>query len=135
MSQFFRDVDHLYQVFDTFFNRLRLHPDIGPRVLALGANMRFLTEDPHGEMTIDTTTPDGRVIMGPAPDVDCEIVMRMKADAGHRFWLGELNLMKALTTRQMSVVQGSVTKILKLLPILRPAHAIYREVWQELEGE
>lgn len=126
MSKYFQSAEQLYDVFEGFFNALRTHPTLAPRVLKLGNNLRFLIEDPVAEMTVDTKTPGGRVIMGPS-DVACEIVMRMKADAGHRFWLGDLNLMLALTKREIVVERGALSSILQLLPVLKPAHAIYRE--------
>jgi hypothetical protein len=42
----------------------------------------------------------------------------------HRFWLGNVNLVIALARREM-VAKGPIPKILKLLPIIKPAYVLY----------
>jgi hypothetical protein len=51
--------------------------------------------------------------------------MTMKADVANQFWLGKLNLLAALSRRQM-VAKGPIPKILKLLPAIQPAYAKYQ---------
>ena len=133
MSTYFNTAAQLYAFFHDFFGRLRTDASVASHILELRANLRFVITDPDAEITIDTRPPGGLVIMGPS-DVPCEIVLRMSADAGHRFWLGDLGLLAAVTRREVVVERGSLTKILKLLPILKPAHVIYRQVLSEWEG-
>ena len=57
-------------------------------------------------------------------DGDPEVTMSMNADFAHKFWHGKANLVTALTRRQV-VAKGNVPKTLKLLPILKPAYALY----------
>ena len=45
-----------------------------------------------------------------------EIVMTMKADVAHRFWLGEVNVPLALAHGEM-VANGPTAKILRLVPL------------------
>jgi len=52
--------------------------------------------------------------------------MFMNADVAHKFWLGEINLVMAVARRQM-VVKGPIPRILKLLPVIRPAYSMYKE--------
>ena len=54
------------------------------------------------------------------PDVE----MTMKADTAHKFWKGKVNLVTALARREITA-KGPIPKILKLLPIIKPAYALY----------
>ena len=49
----------------------------------------------------------------------------MSSDDGHKFWLGELNIPMAMARRKVKV-EGPVGKLLKLLPAMQPAFAMYR---------
>jgi hypothetical protein len=44
-------------------------------------------------------------------------------DVAHRFWLGKLNLVKSLTSGEIES-DGSVPRMLKLLPVIKPAFNI-----------
>jgi hypothetical protein len=48
----------------------------------------------------------------------------MSADIAHKFWFGKVNLMAALTRKQM-VAKGPIPKILKLLPAIKPTYEMY----------
>jgi hypothetical protein len=69
------------------------------------------------------------VINGPS-DLKGDIVMRMKADVAHAFWHGKVNLMAALSKKQI-VAQGSIPKILKLLPAVQPLYQLYPKLLKE----
>lgn len=60
------------------------------------------------------------------PDVE----MGMNADVAHRFWLGKVNLMVAITKGDIKV-KGPIPKIMKLLPIIRDSYAIYKDYLKE----
>ena len=63
---------------------------------------------------------------GKAPDIE----LWMKADVGHSFWKGKVNLPVALATRKIKA-KGSVPKLLKLLPIIMPAFKMYPKYLRE----
>jgi hypothetical protein len=54
----------------------------------------------------------------------------MKADVAHEFWLGNVNLMVALTRKQI-VAKGPIPKIMKLLPVIKPAYAKYQALLKD----
>ena len=58
--------------------------------------------------------------------------MFMEADFAHKFWHGKVNLVSALTRRQVKA-KGNVPKTLKLLPILNPAYVLYPDFLREKE--
>jgi len=75
-------------------------------------------------MTIDARGDEVRIYRGAEFSGQPEVTMRMSADFAHAFWHGQVNLVSALTRRQV-VAKGNVPKTLKLLPILKPAYALY----------
>jgi len=58
--------------------------------------------------------------------------MSMDADFAHKFWHGKVNLVTALTRRQVKA-KGNVPKTLKLLPILKPAYDLYPDFLRDKE--
>ena len=57
--------------------------------------------------------------------------MIQSGDTAHLFWLGQLNVARAIATRKV-VSRGSVPKALALLPAIKPAFDLYPQVLQEL---
>ena len=55
------------------------------------------------------------------------------ADDGHAFWLGELNMALALAKGKVKVT-GPISKIMKLLPAMRPAFPKYKAFLSERGG-
>ena len=130
----FRDEQDVYQVLGTFFRNSARNETIGPSIQKSGLVIQFEYADPASKITIDThQAPDGayfEVIEGETtakPDVH----MSMKADVANQFWLGKLNLLAALSRRQM-VAKGPIPKILKLLPAISPGYKMYEEYLQEI---
>jgi hypothetical protein len=55
----------------------------------------------------------------------------MKADTAHKFWRGDVNLVTALARREITA-KGPIPKILKLLPIIKPAYALYPQYLEKI---
>jgi len=130
----FESTDKLYSVMGALFDRIRKDPAIADGLLEGGMVVRFHWKEPDGEATIDLRSSPIGFTMGPS-ELEADVEMIQTADIAHRFWLGNLNVPQAIATRKV-VSKGSVPKALKLLPAVRPAFAIYREVLldQGLEG-
>ena len=124
----FRDTEHFYEVMTPFFNRLKDHPEIGPKVIASGLVIRFIYTEPDANITIDC--PNAQVIQGNS-ELNADVEMTMKAEVAHRFWLGKVNLMLAITKREI-IAKGPIAKTLKLLPIIKDSYAMYREYLIEI---
>ena len=95
--------------------------------------IRFVYEDPDSEIWLDASKKDPNnlgVITGPAEGLTAEVEMSMRADVAHQFWLGNVNLMVALTRKQI-VAKGPIPKIMKLLPVVKPAYAVYQNMLKE----
>lgn len=127
----FPDTDTLYRVLGGFFERLKADPQIGGPLKDSRLCVQFVYEQPVAVMTIDARGDEVRIYRGTEFGGQPEVTMRMSADFAHAFWHGRVNLVSALTRRQVSA-KGNVPKTLKLLPILKPAYALYPRYLAEI---
>ncbi|HDH09661.1 MAG TPA: hypothetical protein ENF84_01845, partial [Chloroflexi bacterium] len=130
---YFRDTEHLYEVMRAFFERVQQEEEIVERLVEADLIIRFNYRDPEGTITIDLTKKPIAVHFGPS-DIVADVEMTSSADTSHLFWLGRLNVPRAIATRKI-VARGSVPKALKLLPAIKPAFDIYPQVLRELGYE
>jgi len=126
----FRDTEQLYRVLDTLFRRLSDRREVVSALLAGRFVLRFHYTEPDGQITIDMTGQElswevGESSLTPA------LELFQSADVAHDFWLGELNVPLAIASRKV-ISRGDITKALALLPAVKPAFPIYREVLSEL---
>ncbi len=129
----FKDADQVYELLGGLFNDLTSDKGIAEKFAASGLVIRFVYEDPDSEIWLDASKKDPNnlgVITGPAEGLTAEVEMSMKADIAHQFWLGNVNLMVALTRKQI-VAKGPIPKIMKLLPVIKPAYAVYQNMLKE----
>lgn len=129
----FRDTNHLYQVLGALFDRLRAEPRIADRLLEGKLVVRFRFTDPEGMVTIDLRQAPITYTFG-ASDLQPDVEMIQSGDTAHQFWLGRLNVARAIATRKV-ISRGSVPKALALLPAIKPAFEIYPQVLRELGYE
>jgi hypothetical protein len=122
---YFADSQQLQEVLGGFFNKISEHPAIGKSLMDSKLVIRFSYDDPKLSITADCRG-DAVVILFDDTTLSPEIEMWMKADIAHQFWFGKLNLLTALTRKQM-VAKGPIPKILKLLPAIKPAYSLYPE--------
>jgi hypothetical protein len=114
----------LYQVLGGFFERLKTDLHIGGPLRDSRLYVQFVFDPPAATMTIDARGEEVKIYRGAAFGGQPEVTMSMSADFAHAFWHGRVNLVSALTRRQV-VAKGNVPKTLKLLPILKPAYDLY----------
>ena len=96
--------------------------------MARSLHLLFLVtySDPDARTLVDCTVDPPRVVADPPADATAEINLKMSADDAHRFWQGKLNMTVALAKKQVQVA-GPMSKMMKLLPAMRPAFPRYRE--------
>ena len=129
----FRDTDHLYEVLGALFDRLRAEPTIAERLLEGKLVVRFRFTDPEGVVTIDLRQAPITYTFGES-DLKPDVEMIQSGDTAHQFWLGRLNVARAIATRKV-ISRGSVPKALALLPAIKPAFEIYSQVLRQLGYE
>ena len=126
----FRDKDHLYQVLGALFEQVAADNVIAERLLKGNLIVRFRFKDPEGSVTIDLRRPPITYSFGES-ELESDVEMIQSGDVAHQFWLGRLNVARAIATRKV-ISRGSVPKALALLPAVKPAFKIYRQVLEEL---
>lgn len=119
----FQDVEIVRKLFVDLWTYLIDKTDFGPQMREAGLSVLYVTKDPEVYMYVDG---HGVLFGEEARAKEVVLTMAMSGDTVHKFWLKELNVPKALALRQIKA-KGPVPKMLKLLPLLKPGHALYRE--------
>jgi len=119
----FESAEKYEEMLGGFFRLLADTPAVANKLLASKLIIRFSYSDPDVVLLIDCSGEKLEVSAGDT-DTKAEVNMTMSADIAHKFWFGKVNLMAALTRKQM-VAKGPIPKILKLLPAIKPSYAMY----------
>ena len=125
----FKDSETFEKMLGGFFKLMADTPVIAEKLLASNLIVRFRYSDPDVVIVVDCS--GDRLDVRPGDRETKEIVdMSMSADIAHKFWFGKVNLMAALTRKQM-IAKGPIPKILKLLPAIKPSYAMYPKYLEE----
>ena len=116
----FESTEKMYEVLGGLFNLLMQDKDLYDKFIESSINIKFTINDPEGFIWL---TRDGKVICGPA-DQKPTIEMMLSGDTCHKFWLKEVGLPAALA-KGLIKAKGPLPKVLKLLPLLKPAYENY----------
>lgn len=119
----FQSAEDFEAMLGGFFKHLALSPVIREKLLASKLIIRFTYSDPDVVLLVDCSGEEIEIRPGDTTTA-ATVDLSMSADIAHRFWFGKVNLMAALTRRQM-VAKGPVPKILELLPAIKPAYDLY----------
>ena len=135
MGQYYRDVDHLFEIYGYFLNRILTHDKIGPKMAKAGIIIKFIYTDPDCEITIDLKNPPpegmyGTFYLGPC-DLKEDVWSKQSADHSHRFWHGLENPIASVARGKVKQ-GGKVTAMLKLLPVVRPAFGMFPTALEEM---
>jgi putative sterol carrier protein len=131
----FRDADQFYETVGELMNRAKIDPNVGPKIAKSGIIIQFRYSDPDAVTTVNArekpTQPGAFVDIYHGPtDLKPDVLMTMKADVAHAFWHGKVNLISAIAKKDI-VVQGSLPKVLKLLPAVEPLYKVYPTLLRE----
>lgn len=130
----FKDAKEVEKVFSDFIGGILVHPLIGPKLARSKMIIQFQYTDPDCQITINfkDPTPPGAppFVWGPTPLVP-DVMFKQSADFSNRFWQGKENVIAAMAKRQVTA-QGSITKALQLIPIIRPSFRIYPQTLEKL---
>lgn len=125
----FENSEKLKEVLGGFFGHLMTVPEIRDKLLVSKIIVKFNYREPELSITVDCSGPEPVITFDDATKSP-EVEMMMKADVAHRFWFGKVNLVIALARREM-IAKGPIPRILKLLPVIKPAYEIYPKYLQE----
>ncbi len=133
----FNDSEELIKYLGALYDEAKCDPEIAPKIKQSGLSIQYRYDDPVGIVSIladRQPTQEGAffdVVWGEVAGLKPDVTMSMKADIAHQFWHGTINLMAALTRRQI-VAKGPIPKIIKLLPAVTPMYEMYPRLLKEM---
>ena len=119
----FESAEKLYHCLGGFFELMSNHPQTQRLLQTTELTVTFVFTDPEASITLAARSGEQSVHYGDygeSPDVK----LSMSGDMAHRFWMGEVNVMSAILTRQI-VAEGPLDKIMELKPLIKAAMEIY----------
>jgi hypothetical protein len=122
---YFDDVQVFYDLLVGVFDELMSNDVIRQKALESNLLVKFDYREPVGEYWIDCRGDEVKVYPGgPPEELTPDATLAMELDTAHAFWCGQLNLLGALSSGEIDA-EGSVPKLLKMLPIIKPAYDVY----------
>ncbi len=129
----FETAGELYTCIGGLFERMKSETQVQRELASLKLTVRFAYTKPEASITLVAHDGEGVIHCGECnekPDVE----LAMTGDIAHHFWLGEINVMGAITKRQI-VPTGSLSKIMALTPLIKAGIRIYPQHYQECLGK
>jgi putative sterol carrier protein len=125
----YKNTEELQQVMSELWDKIKADTAMSAELLKAQLVVRFDYKEPKGSITIDSS--DGQEIKVYPGECDIKplVEMSMSADIAHEFWLGKLSVPMAILTGKM-IAKGPVNQALALLPAIKPAFAIYPQVYE-----
>lgn len=121
----FSNTEKMYQVLGELFNALLSDKTAREKFLESDIIIKFDIHDPSGQIWI-SNEDGGKVICG-STQLKPTIEMSLSGDSCHKFWLQELAMPVALA-KGLIKAKGPMPKVIKLLPLLKPAYEAYPEI-------
>ncbi len=125
---YFKSTDEVHQFIGRIFEEAVKDQSIGPKMAASGVVLKLDYSDPSAIIIVDM--PNRQVHLGQPEGISPNVVMMMKADVGHRFWLGKVSIPLALAKGDIRA-KGPMPKILKLVPLANELFPRYRGMVEE----
>ena len=129
----FETAEELYVCIGGLFERMKSQTQVQRELTSLKLTVRFTYTEPEASITLTAHNGEGAIHYGECsekPDVE----LAMTGDVAHHFWMGEINVMGAITKRQI-VPTGSLSKIMALTPLIKAGIKIYPQHYQEWLGK
>ena len=119
----FKSTAMMEEIFGEIWGKLITEGELGQKLKKSGLSVLYRIHDPEMTMYLD----ENGVLFGKEAEARTPTVIQsMEGDIVHKFWLNKLNVPKALALRQVKA-KGPVTKLLQLMPLLKPAQSVYPE--------
>jgi len=128
---YFKDAQECDAILGGFFRKMSedlagkdpVLVEIQSKLAGIDFIVKFVSSQPELALTLDFTKDPFSVLINDVA-VNPTATFTLSADTGHKFWHGQVNLAKALTTKAI-VARGPLSKILKLLPVITPLYQMY----------
>ena len=123
---YFKDADDVYATLGRFLREMAADAELAPALKRADTSFQLRLRQPDSIVTVSAPTDEqpATVQLGDTT-LHPEVVLQLDADTAHRFWLGDLNVAVALARGDIRA-RGPVAKILKIVPLVKPAFQRYR---------
>ena len=118
--------DQLYSYISELFEELATLPEAKEALKAVALNVQFNYSAPDCQMTLRAANGEYTMTRGTCDDTSPDVELTMTGDVAYKFWTGELNVIGAITTREIGVA-GSLGKVMRLAPLIKTAVSYNRE--------
>jgi len=125
----FTDTEHMYKILGELFTKLLEDEVVSQKFNDDNINVKFAINDPDGEIWLLHGEEKPELVLGDS-DAEPTVTMWLAGDDCHNFWLQKLKLPVALAKRKVKA-KGPMTKILGMLPLLKPAYEAYPAICEE----
>ena len=122
---YFKDAQEVYDTIGEMFTELAADNELAPKFRQANTIVQYRHSDPDSTITVRLKEDEPTDVEFGETEMEPEVVMSMEADTAHRFWLGQVNVTTALARGQIKA-SGQVAKILKLVPLTKPAFPRYK---------
>lgn len=122
---YFKDAQEVYDTIGELFTELAADDELAPKFRQANTIVQYQHSDPDSTITVRLKEDEPTDVEFGETEMEPEVVMSMEADTAHRFWLGQVNVTTALARGQIKA-SGPVAKILKLVPLTKPAFPRYK---------
>ncbi|MCY3550242.1 MAG: SCP2 sterol-binding domain-containing protein [Candidatus Poribacteria bacterium] len=116
----FETSDQLYSYISELFEEIATLPEAKEALKSLTLNVQFNYSAPDCEMTLTAADGEYSIARGTCDNTTPDVELTMTGDIAYKFWTGELNVMGAITTREIGIV-GSLGKVMRLAPLIKTA--------------
>ena len=135
---YFKDAQECDNILGGFFRKMSedlagkdpVLVEIQSKLAGIDFIVKFVWSEPELTLTLDFTKDPFSVLINDV-SVNPTATFTLSADTGHKFWHGQVNLAKALTTKAI-VARGPLPKILKLLPVIVPLYERYPQYLRQI---
>ena len=122
----FETPDQLYSYISELFEEIATLPEAQEALKSLTVNVQFNYSMPDCKMTLTAANGEYTIARGTCDATAPDVELTMTGDTAYKFWTGELNVMGAITTREIGVI-GSLGKVMRLAPLIKTAVRYNRE--------
>jgi putative sterol carrier protein len=122
---YFKDAQEVYDTIGKMFVELTEDEELAPKWRKANTIVQYDFSEPDSVVTVRLKEGEPDDVDFGETDMDPEVTMSMKADTGHRFWLGKVNVTMAIARGEIKP-KGPVAKILKLVPLTKPVFPRYK---------
>ncbi|MAF09888.1 sterol carrier protein [Candidatus Poribacteria bacterium] len=119
----FESEAEFYKCIGGLLERVKHDPALYKSIADSGMVARFRYLEPDAVVTIDARKGVNEILFGDS-ETPADIEMSMKADVAHRFWMGKVNVIAEVMAGRVSY-RGPLSKLTRLLPLLKPAIRLY----------